>query len=155
MIRMIFFFLSFALFSPLCLPLQAQDALKNITDEYNFLKENAEREAVKTTKSGLQYEVIKSGEGKTPVASSVVSTHYRGATLSGRTFDSSFERGKPSSFPVRNVIAGWTEALLLMKEGDKWKVYIPSKLAYGSEGKPPVIGPNEMLIFDLELLEVK
>jgi FKBP-type peptidyl-prolyl cis-trans isomerase FklB len=136
-------------------PLQAQDAIKNITDEYNFLKENKEREGVKTTKSGLQYEVLQSGSGKTPTASSVVVTHYRGVTLKGKTFDSSYDRNKPATFPVRNVVAGWTEALQLMKEGDKWKLYVPSKLAYGADGKPPAIGPNEMLIFDLELIEVK
>jgi len=134
---------------------QAQDAIKNITEEFNFLKENGEREVVKTTKSGLQYEILKSGSGKTPILSSTVVTHYRGVTLAGKTFDSSYEQGKPSTFPVKAVISGWTEALQLMKEGDKWKLYIPSKLAYGSEGKPPTIGPNELLIFDLELIEVK
>jgi FKBP-type peptidyl-prolyl cis-trans isomerase FklB len=136
-------------------PTQAQDAIKNITDEYNFLQENGQREGVKTTRSGLQYEILRSGNGKTPVLSSVVVTHYRGVTLGGKTFDSSYERGKPATFPLRGVVAGWTEALQLMKEGDKWKLYVPSKLAYGSDGKPPVIGPNELLIFDLELIEVK
>lgn len=135
--------------------LKASDAIENITKEFNYLKENAEREGVKTTTSGLQYEVLKSGTGKTPTASSTVVTHYRGSTLEGKTFDSSYERGAPATFPIRGVIAGWTEALQLMKEGDKWKLFIPSKLAYGASGMPPKIQPNEMLIFDIELIEVK
>ncbi|MDZ4789211.1 MAG: FKBP-type peptidyl-prolyl cis-trans isomerase [Blastochloris sp.] len=132
----------------------AQDALKNITEEFNFLRENAEREGIKTTQSGLQYEVLKSGSGKTPTASSTVVTHYKGTTLSGKTFDSSLDRGKPATFRVDKVVAGWTEALQLMKEGDRWKLFIPSKLAYGSAGSPPVIEPNQMLIFEIELINV-
>lgn len=133
----------------------AQDTLKNITEEFEFLRENAEREGVKTTKSGLQYEVLKSGTGKTPAASSTVITHYKGTTLSGKTFDSSLDRGQPATFRVNQVVAGWTEALQLMKEGDRWKLFIPSKLAYGSAGSPPVIEPNQMLIFEIELIAVK
>ncbi|NJK91596.1 MAG: FKBP-type peptidyl-prolyl cis-trans isomerase [Blastochloris sp.] len=140
------------LFIPLC---PAQEALQNITEEFNFLRENKERETVKTTPSGLQYEVLQSGTGKTPLKTSTVVVHYTGKTLSGRTFDSSYDRFKPSTFGVTRVIRGWTEALLMMKEGDKWKLYIPSKLAYGAAGSPPSIGPNQMLIFDIELLEVK
>lgn len=136
-------------------PLRASDAVENITKEFNYLKENGERKEVKTTSSGLQYEIIKTGTGKTPVFSSTVVTHYRGSTLEGKTFDSSYERGAPATFPVRGVIAGWTEALQLMKQGDKWKLFVPSKLAYGASGMPPRIQPNEMLIFEIELIEVK
>jgi FKBP-type peptidyl-prolyl cis-trans isomerase FklB len=133
----------------------AEDALENINEEYHFLRENKEREGVKTTASGLQYEILKSGSGKSPTTSSTVAAHYRGTTLTGGAFDSSYDRLQPTSFHIRKVIAGWTEALLLMKEGDKWKIYVPSKLAYGAEGRPPKIGPNKMLIFEIELVEVR
>ncbi len=120
-----------------------------------FLMENQAKEGVKTLPSGLQYKVIKDGDGKTPKLSDTVSTHYRGTLLDGTEFDSSYKRNQPAEFPVSGVIKGWTEALQLMKEGSKWTLYVPAKLAYGERGFPPVIGPNETLIFEIELLKVK
>ncbi|MEN9573577.1 MAG: hypothetical protein RL514_1432 [Verrucomicrobiota bacterium] len=120
-----------------------------------FLADNKKKEGVKTTASGLQYKVIKDGTGKTPKASDTVKTHYRGTLLDGTEFDSSYKRGEPAEFPVGGVIKGWTEALLLMKEGAKWQLFIPSELAYGERGAGKDIGPNSTLIFDIELLSVK
>jgi FKBP-type peptidyl-prolyl cis-trans isomerase FklB len=117
-----------------------------------FLADNAKKDGVKTTASGLQYKVIKSGTGKTPKATDTVSVNYRGTLIDGKEFDAS---DKPVSFPVNGVIAGWTEALQIMKEGDKWQLFIPAKLAYGERGAGQSIGPNETLIFEVELLEVK
>jgi FKBP-type peptidyl-prolyl cis-trans isomerase FklB len=118
-----------------------------------FLAENGKKDGVKTTASGLEYKVIKSGNGKSPKATDTVSVNYRGTLISGKEFDAS--DGKPVSFPVNRVIPGWTEALQLMKEGDKWELYIPAKLAYGERGAGPDIGPNSVLVFEVELLEVK
>ncbi len=126
-----------------------------------FLAGNAKKPGVKTTKSGLQYLVLKSGNGPTPTAESTVSTHYRGQLISGSVFDSSYEGeeptagDRPATFPVGGVIKGWTEALQLMKGGDRWRLFIPSDLAYGERGAPPNIGPHETLIFDIELIDVK
>ncbi len=119
-----------------------------------FLAENAKKEGITVTASGLQYEVINSGSGATPTLSDTVETHYTGRFMDGTEFDSSVTRGQPLTFPVTGVIAGWTEALQLMQEGDKWKLYIPSELAYGERGVGP-IPPNATLIFDIELLAVK
>lgn len=119
-----------------------------------FLKNNQEKEGVTTLASGLQYQVLQSGSGKTPTASSKVTTHYEGTLINGTVFDSSYERGEPATFPVNGVIAGWTEALQLMKEGDKWRLFIPGDLAYGPRGAGADIGPNSTLVFDVELLEV-
>ncbi|MEJ8802013.1 FKBP-type peptidyl-prolyl cis-trans isomerase [Pontibacter sp. H249] len=121
----------------------------------DFLAENKNKEGVKTLSSGLQYMVLKEGTGKSPSASDTVTTHYHGTLIDGTTFDSSYERGQPATFPVNGVIAGWTEALQLMKEGAKWRLFIPSGLAYGAQGAGDVIGPNSTLIFDVELLSVK
>ena len=120
-----------------------------------FMEENKKKDGVQTTKSGLQYKVIKSGNGASPTAASTVTVHYEGKLLSGSIFDSSLQNGQPVSFAVNRVIPGWTEALLRMKVGDKWQLFIPPELAYGERGSPPVIGPNEALIFEVELLEVK
>jgi FKBP-type peptidyl-prolyl cis-trans isomerase FklB len=120
-----------------------------------FLAANAKKKDVKTLPSGLQYVVLKEGTGKKPGATDEVEVHYHGTLINGTVFDSSVDRGEPTSFPVNRVIAGWTEALQLMKEGAKWRVFIPSKLAYGRSGRPPKIGPNEPLIFEIELLHVK
>ena len=120
-----------------------------------FLAENKEKEGVHTLPSGLQYQVLKEGTGKSPSASDTVTTHYHGTLIDGTTFDSSYERGQPATFPVNGVIAGWTEALQMMKEGAKWRLFIPSNLAYGAQGAGDVIGPNSTLIFDVELLSVK
>lgn len=118
-----------------------------------FLAENAKKDGVKTTASGLQYKVVNSGKGKTPTAADQVKVHYRGTLTNGTEFDSSYKRGEPATFGVGQVIKGWTEALQLMKEGDKWELTIPSELAYGEQA-PPSIGPNQVLKFDVELLEV-
>lgn len=120
-----------------------------------FLKENANKEGVKTTSSGLQYKIVKEGAGKSPAATDTVLVHYRGTLLNGTEFDSSYKRNEPISFPLNRVIPGWTEGLQLLKEGGKAILYIPSKLAYGSRGAGGVIGPDETLIFEVELLKVQ
>ncbi len=119
-----------------------------------FLAANAKKDGVKTTASGLQYKVIKSGTGPSPKATDTVKVHYQGTLVDGTVFDSSIERGEPATFPVKGVIPGWTEALQLMKVGDKWQLFIPAKLAYGEDGPDP-IGPNSSLIFDVELLSIE
>jgi FKBP-type peptidyl-prolyl cis-trans isomerase FklB len=128
---------------------------KNLKAGEDFLAANAKKEGVKTTVSGLQYKVLKSGTGKTPKATDSVTTHYHGTLIDGSVFDSSVQRGEPVSFPVNGVIPGWTEALQLMKEGDKWQLFIPAKLAYGERGPSPKIGPNSTLVFDVELIKVE
>ena len=119
-----------------------------------FLVANAKKEGVKVTESGLQYKVIKAGEGATPKPTSKVTTHYEGKLINGTVFDSSYKRNAPATFGVNQVIPGWTEALQLMKEGDQWELYIPSKLAYGERGAGADIGPNSTLIFKIELIKV-
>ncbi|MEC8273499.1 MAG: FKBP-type peptidyl-prolyl cis-trans isomerase, partial [Bacteroidota bacterium] len=119
-----------------------------------FLDENAKNEGVITTASGLQYEVINKGTGATPVESDQVTVHYHGTLVDGTVFDSSVERGQPATFPVNGVIPGWVEALQLMNVGSKYKLYIPSDLAYGERGAGGSIGPNETLIFEVELLSI-
>lgn len=119
-----------------------------------FQAENKAKENVKTLPSGLQYEVVQPGKGKSPTAADTVKVHYRGTLIDGTEFDSSYARGEPAVFPVGGVIPGWTEVLQLMKEGDKWRVVIPPALAYGERGAGPDIGPNATLVFDIELLEV-
>lgn len=119
-----------------------------------FLSENAKREGVKTTASGLQYEVLESGNGAQPTANDRVEVHYTGKLIDGTVFDSSVERGVPATFCVTQVIPGWVEALQLMHEGDQWRLYIPSDLAYGPNGAGGLIGPDTTLIFDVQLLRV-
>lgn len=119
-----------------------------------FLETNGKRAEVKTTPSGLQYEVITEGTGAQPKAGDTVKVHYTGKLIDGTVFDSSVERGEPATFGVTQVIPGWVEALQLMKAGSKWRLFIPSQLAYGPNGAGGVIGPNQTLIFDVELLEV-
>lgn len=119
-----------------------------------FLEKNGKREEVHTTSSGLQYEIIKEGDGPKPAASDEVEVHYTGKLIDGTVFDSSEERGVPATFGVTQVIPGWVEALQLMSAGSKWRLYIPSQLAYGPAGAGNVIGPNSTLIFDVELLKV-
>ncbi|MDR3405448.1 MAG: FKBP-type peptidyl-prolyl cis-trans isomerase [Chthoniobacter sp.] len=121
-----------------------------------FLKENGSKEGVKTTSSGLQYKITKEGTGKSPKATDNVLVHYRGTLLDGTEFDSSYKRNEPIAFPLNRVIPGWTEGLQLLKEGGKAILYIPSNLAYGPSGTPGgPIGPNETLIFEVELLKVQ
>lgn len=119
-----------------------------------FLDENGKRVEVKTTASGLQYEVLEEGTGKMPAANDSVTVHYTGKLIDGTVFDSSVERGEPATFGVTQVIPGWVEALQLMKEGAKWRLFIPSNLAYGPNGAGNIIGPNATLIFDVELIKV-
>ncbi len=120
----------------------------------NHLEENATKEGVTVTESGLQYEVITIGEGEIPGLTCKVKTHYHGTLIDGTVFDSSYDRGQPTEFPVNGVIAGWTEALQLMPVGSKWKLTIPYSLAYGEQGAGGAIGPCETLVFDIELLEI-
>lgn len=120
-----------------------------------FLKENQKKSGVVTLADGLQYKVLKAGSGPSPKDSDTVVVHYAGHLVDGKEFDSSYKRGTPATFPVSGVIPGWTEALKLMNRGAVWELYIPSSLAYGRYGAPPVIGPNAALIFKVELLEIK
>lgn len=119
-----------------------------------FLEENARKEGVVTLNSGLQYKVLKAGDGNSPKSGDQVRVHYRGTLVDGTVFDSSYERGEPAEFGVSQVIRGWTEALLLMSPGSHWMLFIPPDLAYGENGAGDVIGPNSTLIFEVELLEV-
>lgn len=134
--------------------------LQQKADEQNkkkgetFLSENKKRSEVITTASGLQYEIIKQGNGAKPSETDTVRCHYEGRLIEGRVFDSSYKRNQPADFPVNQVISGWVEALQLMPVGSKWRLFIPSELAYGVHGAGDVIGPNEALIFDVELLEI-
>jgi FKBP-type peptidyl-prolyl cis-trans isomerase FklB len=127
---------------------------KNKKEGEAFLATNKKKEGVKTLASGLQYKVLKEGTGKIPKATDKVSTHYQGTLIDGTEFDSSYKRGEPAVFQVKGVIAGWSEALQLMKVGAKWQLFIPAKLAYGEQIKPP-IGPNSVLIFTMELLAIQ
>ncbi len=130
---------------------------KNAKAGEEFLAANAKQEGVKTTKSGLQYQVLKSGDakGKSPKATDTVKVHYHGTLIDGTVFDSSVDRGEPISFPLNGVIPGWTEGLQLMKEGDKFKLFLPSDLAYGDQGAGPKIGPGSALVFEVELLAIE
>lgn len=119
-----------------------------------FLAENARKDGITVTESGLQYEIITAGTGAKPTAQSHVKTHYHGTLIDGTVFDSSVQRGEPIDFPVGGVIAGWTEALQLMPVGSKWRLYIPHDLAYGERGAGPTIAPYSALIFDVELLDI-
>lgn len=128
---------------------------KNKKEGESFLAENKQKKGVTTTKTGLQYKVLKSGEGKSPKKTDTVKVHYHGTLTDGTVFDSSVERMEPAEFPVDRVIPGWTEALLAMKVGDKWQIVIPPELGYGERGTPGgPIPPNSVLVFDVELLEI-
>lgn len=132
--------------------LAMQEANKKAGDE--FLAANKKKEGVTVTESGLQYEVVTAGTGNSPQATDTVTVHYKGATIAGTVFDDSSQRGEPAVFGVNQVIPGWTEVLQLMKEGAKYKVAIPSALAYGERGVPPMIEPNSVLVFDVELISI-
>jgi FKBP-type peptidyl-prolyl cis-trans isomerase FklB len=127
---------------------------KNKTAGDAFLAANKNKPGVVTLPDGLQYKIIKAGNGPKPTANDTVTVNYAGTLINGTEFDSSYKRGQPATFPVNGVIAGWTEALQLMPVGSTWELYIPSELAYGQNGAPPVIGPNETLIFKVELLGI-
>jgi FKBP-type peptidyl-prolyl cis-trans isomerase len=128
---------------------------KNKKEGEAFLAENKKKAGIKTLPSGLQYKVMKEGTGKTPKKTDKVSCQYQGTLIDGSEFDSSYKRGTPATFPVDGVIPGWTEALQMMKVGSKWQLFIPSKLAYGDRGAGPIIGPNSVLIFTIELLSIQ
>src|SRR5205814_6209623 len=128
---------------------------KNAAEGAKFLEENKKKEGVKTTASGLQYKMIKEGNGPQPKATDIVTVNYRGTLMNGTEFDSSYKRGEPATFPLNGVIKGWTEALQLMKVGSKYQLFVPSNLAYGERAVSPEIGPNATLIFEVELLDVK
>lgn len=131
----------------------SEAAEKNQKEGQEFLEKNKSKAGVKTTASGLQYEVVKEGTGPSPKETDTVKVHYTGTLTNGEKFDSSVDRGEPAVFPVNGVIPGWTEALKMMKVGSKWKLYIPPNLAYGPQGRPG-IPPNSVLVFDVELLDV-
>ena len=131
---------------------KAQSA--NVEAGQKFLSENAKRNGVVTTKSGLQYEVLVEGTGVSPKENDKVTVHYHGTLIDGTVFDSSVDRGKPATFPVNGVIPGWVEALQLMNQGAKYKLFIPSELAYGERGAGGSIGPNATLIFEVELISI-
>ena len=120
-----------------------------------FLEGNKTKKDIVTLKSGLQYKILKKGTGASPKATDTVKCHYKGTTIDGKEFDSSYKRGEPATFALNRVIKGWTEGLQLMKEGGKWQFFIPSELAYGERGSGPNIGPNEALIFEVELLGIE
>ncbi|MCI6182358.1 MAG: FKBP-type peptidyl-prolyl cis-trans isomerase [Prevotella sp.] len=135
---------------------KGEERLKNVKAEGEaFLAENAKKEGIVTLPSGLQYQVLQEGNGKSPKATDQVKCHYEGTLINGKVFDSSYRRGEPATFPLNGVIAGWTEGLQLMKEGAKYRFFIPFNLAYGTRGAGQDIPPYATLIFDVELIEVK
>ncbi len=152
---------------PKMLPDEANEILENFINKSNrekhgenmekglkFLAENAKNAGVVELPSGLQYKILKEGDGEIPVATDEVKCHYHGTLIDGTVFDSSVERGQPAIFPVNGVIQGWVEALQLMSTGSKWRLFIPPNLGYGERGAGGVIGPNTTLVFDVELLEI-
>jgi len=134
--------------------IQSEKHVPVMEEGLKFLEENAKRDEVTVTESGLQYRVMTSGSGKSPAATDQVTTHYHGKLLDGTVFDSSVERNSPATFPVNGVIQGWQEALPMMKEGDKWELFIPFNLAYGENGAGGSIPPFATLIFEVELITV-
>jgi len=137
-----------------------QDKLKSMfqattEEQEKFLQDNAKKEDVVTLPSGLQYLILKNGDGKKPGPTTMVTVHYEGSLVNGKIFDSSYKRGKPATFGVHQVIAGWTEALQLMPVGSKWKLFIPSSLGYGARGAGGSIPPHATLIFEVELLDMR
>lgn len=137
------------------LQMQSNDANKNKMQGTDFLAKNKTKEGVVTLPTGLQYKVITAGTGPKPMESDVVTVDYTGKLINGTEFDSSSKHGGPATFPVGGVIPGWVEALKLMNVGSTWEVYIPPSLAYGEQGVPPVIGPNQVLVFNIHLINSK
>jgi FKBP-type peptidyl-prolyl cis-trans isomerase FklB len=135
--------------------LMAAKSAKNLEEGKKFLEENKTKEGVKSLPNGIQYIVLKEGEGVIPTDTDYVSVNYVGTLIDGTVFDSSYDNGKPVTFPVNSVIQGWSDVLKLMKTGSKWKVFIPSDLAYGERGASGKIGPNAVLIFEIELLSIE
>ena len=133
---------------------QSSETGKNLEEGINFLADNLKNKEVTETVSGLQYKILKKGTGEKPTLSDKVKCHYEGTLIDGTVFDSSIKRNEPAVFPVNGVIKGWIEALQMMETGSKWKLFIPSELAYGKSGAGNVIGPDATLIFDVELLEI-
>lgn len=127
---------------------------KNLAEGQAFLKANQAKPEVKTTASGLQYKVLASGKGKSPKTTDTVMVNYRGRLIDGTVFDDSYQRGQPATFELGGIIRGWQEALQLMKEGDRWELYIPADLAFGPQGAGPQIGPNATLVFEVELIKI-
>lgn len=141
---------------------EAQSAVRqaqgdsNLKKSATFLEKNSKEKGVVSLPNGLQYRVLRKGTGtKSPKATDTVTVHYKGTLTNGDEFDSSYSRNEPATFPLNRVIQGWTDGLQLMKTGDKWELFIPSNLGYGANGAPPNIGPNEVLIFEVELIEIK
>jgi FKBP-type peptidyl-prolyl cis-trans isomerase FklB len=137
--------------------MQAEKAEQNktvILENEQFLANNAKRDEVTVTETGLQYEVVEAGSGEKPNADSTVRVHYNGELIDGTVFDSSYQRGEPAEFPVNGVIKGWTEALKMMPVGAKWRLYVPQELAYGEQGAGAAIKPFSTLVFDVELLDI-
>ncbi len=132
----------------------AASSNKNVEIGKAFLAENKKLDGIITTDSGLQYRIVKAGTGVSPKMTDTVTVHYRGTLIDGTEFDSSYKREQPATFPLTGIIKGWQEALPMMKEGDKWEIFVPSTLAYGPKGASGTIGPNETLIFEIELLSV-
>ena len=146
---------AFAVAATLLIPTFLMAQSSNLEQGQAFLKANASKTGVHTTPSGLQYKIITEGHGKSPKATDTVLVNYRGTTIDGTEFDSSYKRNEPISFPLNGVIPGWTEGVQLIKEGGKIQLYIPSNLAYGSRGAGGVIAPDSTLVFDIELLKVQ
>lgn len=134
---------------------QSQSATKNLAAGNVFLSVNKAKPGVVTLADGLQYKIITPGNGPKPTAQDTVTVNYEGRLIDGTEFDSSYKRGEPATFPLRGVIPGWTEVLQLMPTGSTWEVYIPSALAYGEQGIPPIIGPNQTLIFKINLISIQ
>lgn len=132
----------------------AEVAKVNKQKAAEFLKANAVKAGVVTLPSGLQYEILEAGNGPSPKPDDTVATHYRGTHLDGKEFDATDPKGEPATFPISGVVPGWQEALPLMKVGAKWRLYVPPELGYGEEGSPPVIEPNEVLVFEIELVKI-
>jgi len=128
---------------------------KNAEETQKFLSENVKKQGIMTTESGLQYKILKAGEGISPESGDTVTVHYKGTFIDGEEFDSSYSRGEPQTFQANRVIKGWTEALQMMKVGSKWKIFLSPRLAYGQKGDGKTIPPNKVLVFEIELLSIE